>query len=424
MTKSFLMFATCGLVIASCSKVESVNENPGTDNANTINFVTSTTRGAISDLTLLQGGFHVYGANNSTAGWHEGIDAHEYKHDGTNWAWNSISPAWPIGGEHYPMKFYGHHPKTAAGFTPTADATGTTSASTSVTAEIEINANAGTQIDYLGATNTTNTKPPTSKLAMDFDHIVSKVNFGIITGLDVTAYVNVVNINALVNKGIYNYGTATWDFGTNTATNNYEYFTGVGAIDFNNTTTTIDFKTPFYAAGHANHFMLIPQNATPAWDGIVGTADANGNATGVTGSYIGMSYRAETMNPTNEDAVGYKMRSSCVTDTEWAGGTAGYIAYNSTGGTYDAPLYVKVGFPLGGATLTWVKGKGYTYNMKIGTTDATGGLYLSKYYYDEAGMNTKIPVDGNPVITDPVASGDIHFDVSVGDWDADTETDL
>ena len=402
--------------------------DPGTDGTNQINFLTSTSRASINDLTALQhptnGGFHVYAANNSTTGWHQNIGGMEYKYVSGAWVWANTTPTWPIGGEHYPMKFYAHHPKTAAGFTPTATATTAAAANSSVTGAIAIQATAGTQIDFLGTTNTTTTKPPTGKLTIVFDHITSKINFGIITGLDVTAFVNEVNINALVDAGTYNYGDKTWDLGTTLADADYVYFDESGsANDFSNTATTLELKSPIYSVGHSNHLMLMPQNATQVWDGTA-TEDADGNATGVVGAYIGMNYRAETATPLDENAVGYKLRSNCPENTEWAAGSAGNTAYNSTNGTYDGPLYVKVGFPMGTAPITWNKGKGYTYNMKIGTTDATGGLYLSKYYYDEAGNNTKILIDETPDITDPVASGDIHFSVSVDEWEDEADTDL
>ncbi len=428
MTKSILWFAMCGLVIASCSDSDA-DPGSGTDDVSKINFISNTTRASINDLTDLQhptdGGFHVYAANNSSTDWHQSIASEEYKYVSGQWVWANTTPTWPIGGEHYPMTFYAHHPKTATGFTPTGTPpTAVASvASSSLTAAVAIQGTAAAQVDFLGATNSTSTKPPTGKLSVVFDHITSKINFGIITGMDVTAYVNEVDINALVETGTYDYGSKTWDLNAAVAGADYNYFDEVDASDdFTNAATTLNLKSPIYTAGHENHFMLIPQNATPVWDGTA-TEDADGNAE-VVGAYIGMIYRIETAVPLDENAVGYKLRSECAMDTEWPSGGTEHTAYNSATGTYDGPLYVKVGFPLGTAPVTWTKGKGYVYNMKLGTTDATGGLYLSKYYYDENGNNTKILVDGTPDITDPVASGDIHFDVTVDPWEEEPETDL
>ena len=431
MTKSILWFATCGLILASCSKTEVGDSDPGTvDDVSKINFITSTSRAAINDLAALQdpttGGFHVYAANNSATGWHQDINGIEYKHTSGVWDWVTppVTPTWPTADEHYPMKFYAHHPKTATGFAVTAVATAPEAANTSVTADITIQGTSVTQVDFLGATNTTTTKPPTGKLTIAFDHITSKINFGIITGIDVTAYVNKVDVNALVDAGTYDYTTKAWDLGTTLASANYDYFDEAGAVnDFSNLVTTQNLKSPIYNAGHSSHLMLVPQATTPVWDGTA-TEDADGNATGVTGAYIGMIYRLETAVPADENAVGYKMRANCIEDTEWAAGSPENAVYNNTSGSYAGPLYVKVGFPMGTNPVTWNRGKGYTYNMKLGTTDATGGLYLSKYYYDEEGKNTKILVDGTPVITDPVAGGDIHFDVSVDEWVGEPDTDL
>ena len=430
MTKSILLFATCGLILGGCSKTD-VNKSDPSKDLNAISFTATTTRAAINDLTALQdgttGGFHVYGSNNAIANaWHANVSGAEYKYNAPTWEWASTPAVWPTDPTHYPMSFYGHHPKTASGFTPTATPPSVAAGSSSLKGAITIQGTGTNQIDFLGATNTTSTKPPTGKLAMVFNHITSKINFGIITGTGVTAYVNKVDINALVNSGTYDYGTATWNLGTSGTAANYDYFSGAGstAADFSNTLTTLNLKSPIYGtAAHSNHLMLMPQNATPIWGGTITGVDADGNAEGVTGAYIGMLYRLETAIPSDVDAVGYKVRGNCTTDTDWVAGPENDM-YNSSTGTYVGPLYVKVGFPIGTTPLTWEKGKGYAYNMKLGTTDATGGLYLSKYYYDEDGNNTKIPVKGNPNITDPVAGGNIHFDVDVDAWEADTETNI
>ena len=432
MKKSILLFAACGLIFASCSKTD-VDESglKPQKNQNEISFRATTTRAAINDLTALQhpttGGFHVYGTNNSTAGWHTDVDGKEYKYNSTTltWEWATTTAVWPTDPTHFPMSFYGHHPKTATGFTAVPTAPAAPAGAHSVKGNIVVQATSADQIDFLAAVNTTITKPPTSKLAMVFNHITSKINFGVITGTGVTAYVNKVDINTLVDAGTYDYGTKTWDFTGSAATANYDYFDGAGATDdFFNTATTLNLKSPIYGtAAHSNHLMLIPQDATPVWDGTATGVDAGGNATGVTGAYIGMLYRIETATPMDVDAVGYQVRDNCITDTDWVPGSE-YDSYNVTNGSYNGPLYVKVGFPIGTTPVTWLKGKGYAYNMKLGTTDATGGLYLSEYYYDEDGNNTKIPVTGNPDITDPVAGGDIHFVVDVDAWEEEPDTDL
>ena len=432
MTKSILLFATCGLIFASCSKTDADDSDltPPVD-LNTISFTATTTRAAINDLTALQhpttGGFHVYGTNNSVAGWHTDVDGKEYKFNPTTsiWEWAATTAQWPTDPTHFPMSFYAHHPKTANGFTAVATAPVAPAGVSSLKGEIVIEPTGADQVDFLAAINTTITKPPTAKLAMVFSHITSKINFGVITGVGVTAYVNKVDINTLVDAGTYDYGTKTWDFTGSAGTANYDYFDGSGTTDdFFNTATTLNLKSPIYGtAAHSSHLMLIPQNATPVWDGTASGVDAEGNATGVTGAYIGMLYRIETTTPLDVDAVGYKVRDNNLTETVWAPG-AEFDSYNVTNGSYNGPLYVKVGFPIGTNPLSWLKGKGYTYNMKLGTTDATGGLYLSKYYYDEDGNNTKIPVKGDPEITDPVASGDIHFDVDIDAWEDEPDTDL
>ena len=74
-------------------------------------------------------------------------------------------------------------------------------------------------------------------------------------------------------------------------------------------------------------------------------------------------------------------------------------------------------------TLSWKAGKEYDYNILLGVSESTGGLYLSEYYVDEYGNNTKIRVPSTQV-TDAVNRDEIHFDSSVDSWvDAGSQTE-
>ena len=101
----------------------------------------------------------------------------------------------------------------------------------------------------------------------------------------------------------------------------------------------------------------------------------------------------------------------------YSGITGGSLPYG------NRPFYVRVGFPL---EVNWVPGKGYTYNICLGTADSTNGYYVDDSYYDEDGFYTGVPIigaDGNPVEKgDPVMDGTINFLVKVTEWDDQAAT--
>ncbi|MGL4293610.1 MAG: hypothetical protein ACRCSQ_08545, partial [Bacteroidales bacterium] len=60
MKKIALGFATCGLILSSCSSNDVFEDNQGTNNPNVINFSATTTRATVNNLASVQGGFPVY----------------------------------------------------------------------------------------------------------------------------------------------------------------------------------------------------------------------------------------------------------------------------------------------------------------------------------------------------------------------------
>ena len=302
------------------------------------------------------------------------------------------------------MKFYAFFPATNTGFTPA----NTTGADMTLTGELEIQEAIDAQVDFLAAKSEVTSKPISGSFAMKFNHITSKVNFGIVTGVDVTATVNTVSINNLINKGTYNFLNSTWAHAA--VKGNYVYLKS--GSDYSNTPSSVE-GTISQIFNQGEHLMLIPQKATAVWNGVATEDGATGEATAITDAYIGMNYRLLTT--TADDVVGYATRLNCETETMWEiADTEDYAKYK-VGGTYTDPLYVKVGFKFAGP-INWTAGKGYMFNIQLGTVAGSGGIYLSKYYYDKDGKNTKIAVDGSPAVGDPVSDGKIHFDVEVGDW--------
>lgn len=415
MRKLILLPALCGLVLASCSKTELTGDGPVMPtNPDQIHFGSTTTRASINTITNLHGGFKVYAVENgNTSAWYPNIDGtNDYKYEtvGATWIWTKIGeniPMWPTTAGSYPMNFYAYYPSTApTGFAPSA------TAPSALTADITIQATPADQTDFLAAKNLTESKPGTGNLAMEFKHITSKVNFSIVTGLNVTASVSNVSINNLKNSGTYDYMAATTPWSGITGTGSYSYFKNATPIV--NATTTEGFVTPIVAASSVNHhLMLIPQAATAAWDGTTtGLTGIDGTDAGVVvdGAYIEMNYHIQTTGGNN---VGFTSRVDCNIESTH---TTEFDKYK-IGGTYgNRALYIRVGFPMGGP-LTWTMGKGYMYNINLGTATATGGKYLSKYYYDDEGNNTMILINGAKVPENVAGDGTIHFEVGVGAWD-------
>ncbi len=162
--------------------------------------------------------------------------------------------------------------------------------------------------------------------------------------------------------------------------------------------------------------MLMPQSAATgapaAWDLTETTLGTN--------AYIEVIYR---ITEGTANYIGYTNAVAYLTDypafvngsTTWGSWTR----LGEGGGTeYNGALFIKVGFQL---TVNWTPGKGYTYNICLGTADSTNGHYTDTTYYDQDGNDTGIPVigpDGEPVEQgDPVTSGIINFLISVTNWD-------
>lgn len=394
--RSMMMgLAAFTLVFASCQNEDDVvPSGKEVANADVINFTSSTTRAAISDLPAMASsgvGFQVYGKSPaSTTAWYSGIDGTAtYKYTAPTWGWSAGEPQWPTTSAGYPLDFYAYFPVNANGFvaTPTP--------ATALSGAITVQTAPTAQTDFLAAKATAMTRPLIGTLSMNFNHIMSKVNFGVIAGIGTTVRVQSLIASNLKNQGTFDYMAGTW--GTPSGSDTYVYYgtyfpSGTGGTTPITTFTPVlaDELTanPFYTAPHSRHLMLMPQTTT-TWNKTAPVANA----------YVGAIYRMSTLLDPN--AIGYASATSHPDYT--------------IGSTYTGPLFVKVGFPFSPSSLTWNMAQGYIYNLLIGTLASTDGYYTDTFYYDENGNRTTYQVKGRN-IGDPVSAGTINFTVTVTPW--------
>ncbi len=415
MKKIFLMVATIGLVMASCTQNETDGFN--SQNPDVVKFGAATSRASIANLSTLENdadGFSVYAIANGATDWYSGIDGStNYRYSSGSWGWPGTPPKWPTTSSSYPMTFYAVYPPRG---TYIAMVVSSDPAIPEIKAGVGIQKDVSAQKDILVAKATAGAKPTGGILPLTFQHILSKVDLGIIAGYSTKVNVQKIGIMNVKDSGEYNFesgwsnlsGKSSYEYFKDYATN----FTTAGSSEAEDT------AVPFYAGNHSYHQMLMPQT-TSAWD-----KTAAGLSTGAyievfyrikngDGDYIG--YREATKYA--EDHPGYIDGTYKWGDPMYSGITGGSLPYG------NRPFYVRVGFPL---EVNWVPGKGYTYNICLGTADSTNGYYVDDSYYDEDGFYTGVPIigaDGNPVEKgDPVMDGTINFLVKVTEWDDQAAT--
>jgi len=443
----FGIAAIAALMLAGCAKneVNSVNV-PNTD---AIHLTTNTSRAAINYLDNMQGdpaGFKCYCTSNG-----------DWYSDGANTLDGSIphicgstttdiwdfapQVKWPTNAGDYPLNFYAWYPFAPAGLMDNSSAP-------AVTFDFEVlesvDANdpdptiisravvPTTQVDLLSGKSFTNAKPASANLSMTFNHILSKINFGIIADEGYTAYVQSVGVANVAKTGTYDVvsqgnwtGASISDFAYS-----YSYYNGaLGAIaqEFagqagNAPSNAASVAVPFYAnpSTNSNHLMLMPQDPTSnMWTLPGAPIDPDPSGAPKTKTYIYLFYRCETTSPSfstpNPNFIGYADASQ---HPDYAGIDAAHAGYTG-------PLFVKVGYPYTGA---WNKGYGYIYNIELPGT--SGGYLIDENFYDENGDPTNLEVGPTPEdpgghypdVPQPILNNDeyIHLIPVVTGWDDTT----
>ncbi len=403
MKRLTLFISSLALFAVSCSTDEV--DNVVVDDVNTegvVGFFANTTRVGISTIDDIQKstvGFPVYATTKSnSASWLTNIDGgNNYKYATSTWGWAGVDVKWPTDAGDYPMNFYAYFPDETTLGSGVASVTSTSTSDINLSYVVPVDMD--DQIDYLAASATTAARPKGDKLALAFDHILSKVSIQVVPGNGIKVYMPQTGVANVNSTATYEVVGGTW--GTATEPKSHD-FLGVdeAMMTFEGTDPAELIASPIKTD---DFLMLMPQANTATW------THSKGNQP--TDAYISALYRMT--DTSDKDIVGY-------------GKAQDHPSFykSATNEQYrDKALYVKIGYPIQKGSFTWEKGLSYVYNLHLGTNGATNGYLLDDYYYDEEGEKVDLKIDGK-VPGDPVSDGCIDFTVTVGDWAGDTVYEL
>ena len=373
------------LMFASCSKddVSSVNNR----DANSVGFEISTgkTRADVANLGALQqaaDGFVVFATNGASSATF--IDNKAYKYEGGAWKWAELDMLWPTQDAGYPVNFYAYYPKTNTPLTG------------SLKADFTIAETPETQMDLLAAQQTgVGVKPISGDVLLTFRHMLSKIDFKIVTGSKVTVEVQSISVRNVGNTATFNFANLAW------STPPYKWNSGYNYMQapVKNANKFAGQNVAKDVTGSSGSLMLMPQNLSGrGWDKTIYGLN--------TLSYIEVVYRMyETES--GKDLVGFTNASD-------------HPDYTDLGSVVTGPLFVKVGYPL---PTNWEMGKAYAYSIHIGDGNSTGGNLIEETFIDEEGEETDLPVvypeTGEPIEPpSPIFPENdvIGFVVSVENW--------
>jgi hypothetical protein len=401
------------LLMAGCVKDNVTGVNPAA--SDDIGFTVAVTRASVADAEAIQGdaaGFRVWALNgDDPSGWYsDGVNAidgeNPHIYDGTRWAF-ADPVKWP-GIDGFPMRFWALYPASPAGlgavrsnFLPEF----------SLRADYNVQPTAAMQSDLLAASGSAKAKPLMSTMPLTFEHILSKIDFGIITGHDVNVHIQSIELVNAASRGTYDFVTREW----NTPASGYTSYTylredsedGILACwPYGEIVHDDHIANPVYTGSEAagRHLMLMPQRSK-SWVPVAGTLPSAGS-----GAYVAITYRADMV-----DEQGETIRKTGYIDA------SDHPDYD---GSMTGPLFVKTGFPLPAdedGNFVWEAGKSYCYNIGINTPGSSGGYILDECYYDERGDRTDFKLirirDEGRLEGDPLRDGLIHVTLQMRAWD-------
>lgn len=387
--KTLLCFAAASLFVVGCAKDEVSNTNISAANVLGIDVSTGKTRANLANLdTLKRNGIGIFATNGALG--ETFINNKAYIFEG-EWKWSGADILWPSSNEEYPINFYAYYP------------TGNTSLNPSLLDLYIIAATPGEQEDFLAANHlNVVTRPISSNVSLAFKHILSKIDFKVLTGLSVTVEVQSVAVRNVGGAGMFNYANLTW---SEAPISQAEAPAGSWNANYSYMRAPLNVANKFAGAttaakvqGSHGSLMLLPQALSGrAWDETAGNIPSQ--------SYIEVVYRIyETSN--GEDVVGY------TNATQYPGG----------GNGVTGPLFVKVGYSL---STTWLMGKAYTYTINLGTANDSGGDLIAENFVDKDGNDSGLPVIDPATkeainVPEPIfPDRPIGFIVSVDDWGAE-----
>ena len=375
-------------LISRCAQ----DEVSGVNNfdANAIGFEISAgkTRANIVDLGYIQSdvnGFGIYATKGNPAA--EFIGNKAYKYESGVWKWAAGNVMWPTDNTDYPVNFYAYYPKNSASLTSPA-----------LTANYTIPASPAAQTDFLAASSlNVLARPASGNVNLAFKHILSKVDFKVITGAYVAVDVQSIAAKSVGAAGAFNFANLSWLGAPAAFGSSFSYMTAPAnpANYFEGATSGAN------VAGSSGSLMLMPQDLS-------GRGWNDGKITSLPNkSYIEVVYRVKETGNNGKDVIGFSDATK-------------HPDYTALGGGVTGPLFIKAAYTL---STNWQMSKAYTYSVQLGTTEASGGILICDTFIDKNGNVTNLPVkDPNtghelepekPIIDN---NKPIGFDVEVADW--------
>ena len=392
------------LIATSCSKDEVSSIYNHDDNVIGFEVSTGKTRAGVATVSAITGstrGIGIFAFNGDKSFI---IDHEAYVYDAGRWKWSNEGQDftyWPEEDDDYPINFYAYFPNTLD-----------RKIDDKLESEYVIESTPKEQKDYLAARSINVAQKPTlGYVPLPFKHILSKIDFKIVTGAEVTVFVQSIAVRNVGEEGTFNYSVMNW----NAKPAGYEYLSGYNFMTAADPMNVFEAQiSSEWIEGSSGSLMLMPQDLSKrGWD--KDHKDAIENLKDE--SYIEVVYRVHLNDVKKTDIVGF-------TDA------TNYPKYDDL--PYDrkvtGALFVKVGYPL---PTHWEMGKSYAYTVYIADGESSGGNLIEGNFIDENGNTTTLPVvdpqTGVPIVPPGPIFPDsevIGFTITVGAWDAQDDIPL
>ena len=367
--KKSMMYAAMGFMLVGCAKNDVKEPKISPTDIITLSANATLSKAAIigeGNMLSDPAGFKVYATSDGGSGWIENINGtNNHVYAGGRWRWAGADVKWTSGG--YPLKFYAWYPAVPAGLDNITANGGAPELKFDFTVRDQVE----NQIDLMAGYASASEKPFDGILPITFDHVLSKVNFGIKAPAGWTVNVQSLELKNVAKKGTYDMITGLWS-GNTSYNASYSYYSGTGE---GKSFTGSGNLQPFYTDSHNKHLMLIPKDyAANNWDPTSGVPAGK--------THIQMLYRVSNGN----DIIGFANANK-------------HPDYATHGAGITGPLFVKVAYPY---YSRWEKGEGYINTVEL--PGLTGGYLIDLKYYDKNGARTNLTVSNELNTGDPINS--------------------
>ncbi|MGL4332203.1 MAG: fimbrillin family protein [Bacteroidales bacterium] len=373
------------ILLPSCIKSELTDISGGAGHSGVIHFNTYTGKQGraedITDLNTEGTSFHIYAKDSHDRPYLINGEKYRYVADG-QWEWENDQEWSSV--KKYPLIFNAVYPHQS-----TTDTEGF---------EYSVSSEAAEQIDLLHARTQANTRPANGSVPFAFKHILSRIDFKVLTDPSVKAYIQSVKIWNVCKSAPYHFAEG-WKEKKAVEHESFTYMQVQNPAQSVSGSATLVGKV-------TDAMMMMPQQVAdaPVW---VNPATWNEQAL-EKGAYIELVYRLTDHQ--GNDITGYEDAKE-------------HPNYPS-GGVGPEQLFIKVAYPLQAA---WKSGTKYTYTISLGTKDSSGGINTEDNFVDENGKDTELPViDPNPGTDpsepinpgEPVTDADkvIDFTIGINPW--------